>query len=78
MRHTEKRVGKFKWESKLELYSYFGSKFALSRADIDAEIAAAIKEFQPRKGKLVDTRELWQKVGNSLERKAVRSKAEIA
>jgi hypothetical protein len=78
MRRTaEKRSPQFKWQTKLELYTYFIGKFALSRADVDAEISRTLTEFKPRKGQAVDTRELWQKVGNNLERGAIRTKAEI-
>jgi hypothetical protein len=74
---VDKRTGTFKWESKSELYHYFSSKFALSKSAIDQEIEAAMNGFKLRSGKAIDPKELWQKVGMSLERKSVRSKNEL-
>jgi hypothetical protein len=78
MRRTvEKRIGAFKWESKAELYSYFSARFALSKVEVDREIDAALANFKLRAGKTIEPKELWQKVGMSLERKAIRSTSEI-
>ncbi|HEX2957690.1 MAG TPA: hypothetical protein VHO70_12720 [Chitinispirillaceae bacterium] len=61
------RTQSFKWNSKLELYSYFDEKYGMNRNIIDGAIANAIKSFHLRKHQVIKTQELWQKVGNILE-----------
>lgn len=61
------RTQAFKWNSKLELYSYFGEKYGMNRDIVDGAIANTIKAFRPRKHQVIKTQELWQKVGNILE-----------
>lgn len=61
------RTQAFKWNSKLELYSYFDEKYGMNRDIVDGAIAKTIKGFHPRKHQVIKTQELWQKVGNILE-----------
>jgi hypothetical protein len=63
----EKRTEKFRWRSRYDLYSYFSQNFSLTRKDVDREIYAVMATFKPRKGKAIETVELWQKVGMNLE-----------
>jgi hypothetical protein len=61
------RTQTFRWNSKLELYSYFDEKYGMSKAVVDRAIANAIRAFHIRKHQVIKTQELWQKVGNILE-----------
>jgi hypothetical protein len=65
----EKRTDKFKWHSKQELCDYFERRHGLSKKLVNSEIGEAMKGFRLRTGKAIQTIELWQKVGMSLERK---------
>lgn len=63
------RAGSFHWESRQDLYSYFGEKHHLGTEVIDVEIARAMRDFKPRQGAAIQTRELWEKVGRNLARR---------
>jgi len=61
------RTQSFKWNTKLELYSYFDEKYGVNKTTVDGAIANAIRAFHIRKHQVIKTQELWQKVGNVLE-----------
>lgn len=61
------RTQDFKWNSKVELYTYFDEKYGMSRDVIDGAIASTVTKFRLRKHQAIKTQELWQKVGNLLE-----------
>jgi hypothetical protein len=61
------RTQNFKWNSKIELYTYFGEKYGINREIVDGAIASTIRIFRPRKHQMIRTQELWEKVGNVLE-----------
>ncbi len=61
------RTQSFRWNSKLELYSYFDEKYGMKKDIVDGAIAKAISAFHIRKHQVIKTQELWQKVGNVLE-----------
>ena len=61
------RTSDFKWESREELYSYFGEKHNLTKEQIDEEITRCREGFALRKGEAIRPPELWQKVGCALE-----------
>jgi len=46
--------------------------YNLSREEVDAAINDAMRDFRLRKGRLVETKELWQKVGMTLKGKLLR------
>lgn len=68
MADNHKRTEAFRWNTRWELYEYFGKNFNLTKKDIDQVIFAVMEEFKPRKGQAIRTSELWQKVGISLEK----------
>ncbi len=61
------RIKVFTWYSKQELYEYFKGMYNLDKPAIDQEIEEALKSFGLRKGMPINTKELWQKVGNAIE-----------
>jgi hypothetical protein len=61
------RTTQFRWQSRVDLYDYFKHKYSLSQDEIDEQIDRVMESFRPRKGKVIHTVELWQKVGMSLE-----------
>lgn len=61
------RTQSFRWNSKLELYSYFNEKYGMNKTIVDGAIAESIRAFHIRKHQVIKTQELWQKVGNVLE-----------
>ncbi|NLG18704.1 MAG: hypothetical protein GX556_15350 [Fibrobacter sp.] len=63
------RTVNFRWSSKVELYNYFMEKYSLDKEAIDREIEDVMAVFRPRKGQIIRTQELWQKVGQVLESK---------
>jgi hypothetical protein len=63
-----KRTESYRWDTKLDLYAYFESKYNISQSVVDNEIERVKKLFRPRKGCLIKTQELWEKVGTSIER----------
>ncbi len=63
------RTANFRWSSKVELYNYFMEKYGLDKETIDREIEDVMAVFRPRKGQIIRTQELWQKVGQVLESK---------
>jgi|GEM_PF-1241028 len=65
----EKRRSDFRWQSRYELYDYFRRNFNLIKKDVDREIYAVMAQFKPRRGRIIKTAELWQKVGMNLEEK---------
>jgi len=67
--NVEKRTEEFRWNSRWELYDYFRTNFSLVKKDVDREIRAVMATFKPRKGRIIRTKELWQKVGLTLEQK---------
>lgn len=67
MTENHERTNAFRWRTRWELYEYFGKNFNLTKKDIDREIFAVMAQFKPRKGKAIQTSELWQKVGLNLE-----------
>lgn len=69
MKYSEKRTNSFLWETRQELYDYFLATYKLGKSEVDAEVDQCMKEFKVRQGETINTRELWQKVGMSLERK---------
>jgi len=64
-----KRTEEFRWNTRNDLYDYFRKNFSLARKDVDLEIHAVMATFKPRKGRVIRTTELWQKVGLTLEQK---------
>ena len=66
---AKKRVEEFRWNTRWELYDYFRKNFTLAKKDVDTEIFAVMASFHPRKGRVIRTKELWQKVGMNLEQK---------
>jgi hypothetical protein len=68
----EKRTGQFHWETRQQLYDYFSDNFGLPKAKVDTVIEAAMKEFRVRQGQAIQTKELWQKVGKTLQKLMVR------
>lgn len=64
-----KRTESFRWNSRWDLYAYFRINFNLVKKDVDNEIRAVMATFKPRKGRIIRTKELWQKVGLNLEKK---------
>ncbi len=67
--HSEKRSEAFRWRTRYELYDYFKKNFGLVKKDVDREIHAVMATFKPRRGRVIKTAELWQKVGLNLEDK---------
>lgn len=65
----DKRTEEFRWNTRYELYDYFRKNFSLAKKDVDVEIHAVMETFKPRKGRVIRTQELWQKVGLTLEQK---------
>lgn len=68
------RKKKFTWQSKLELYEYFKEMYDLDCEAVDNEIEQALNSFKIRKGQPIDTKELWQKVGNEIEHRLTKPK----
>jgi 4-diphosphocytidyl-2-C-methyl-D-erythritol kinase len=68
------RTGSFRWNSKQELCDYFNRQYGLTKKIIETEIKEAAATFRLRKAEAVATRELWQKVGISLEKKLLELK----
>ena len=68
MTDNQNRTQTFRWNTRWELYDYFGENFNLTKKEIDQEIFAVMEEFKPRKGRAIKTSELWQKVGLTLEK----------
>jgi hypothetical protein len=66
---NDKRTTIFRWNTRYELYDYFRKNFGLVKKDVDREIHAVMATFKPRKGRVIKTVELWQKVGLNLEDK---------
>ncbi len=66
------RLEEFTWFSKQELYEYFQGMYHITREEVDREIDEALKSFQLRKGQPIDPKELWQKVGGTIEHKLSR------
>jgi len=66
-RHT--RTKKFRWEARMALYEHFIAKHGLSQEVVDEQIDSVMQEFKLRKGEVIEPKELWQKVGNELEKK---------
>jgi hypothetical protein len=64
-----RRSDSFKWHTKQELCEYFQIHYGFTKKLIDSEIEQAIKAFKLRKDQPIKTKELWQKVGNAIERK---------
>ena len=67
MTDNQERTDAFRWNTRWELYEYFGKNFNLTKKEVDKEIYAVMEEFKPRKGRAIRTSELWQKVGINLE-----------
>ena len=65
----DKRSDNFRWHTRWELYDYFRKNFNLMKKDVDREIYAVMATFKPRRGRVIKTSELWQKVGLNLEEK---------
>jgi hypothetical protein len=63
------RTKNFRWNTKHELYAYFKENYGLTEDIIDKEIDDVMTRFRPRKGQIIRTQELWQKVGQELESK---------
>lgn len=59
----------FRWNSRFELYEYFKLNYGLEQFQIDQEIYETMERFRYRKGQVIKTQELWQKVGLNLEAK---------
>ncbi len=68
----KQRIVNFTWDSKQELYEYFQGMYGVTRAEVDKEINEALKSFKLRKGKPIDPKELWQKVGSTIEKRLSR------
>lgn len=66
---TINRTDLFRWKSRYELYHYFLDHYGIDRHVVDCEIHAVMAGFRPRKGRVIHTQELWQKVGLTLEKK---------
>ncbi len=66
------RLEEFTWFSKQELYEYFQGMYHITREQVDIEIDEALKSFKLRKGQPIDPKELWQKVGGTIEQKLSR------
>ena len=66
-KETSVRTATFRWNSRFELYEYFHEKYGLGKELVDREIYRVMTEFRPRKGQVIRTQELWQKVGLVLE-----------
>ena len=66
---NEQRTDNFRWHTRWELYDYFRKNYNLIKKDVDSEIHAVMETFKPRKGRVIKTAELWQKVGLNLEDK---------
>ena len=62
------RTKQFKWDSRLELYTYFKDHYGLDRKIIDREIDIVMNRFSHRIGESIKTQELWEKVGSHLEK----------
>ncbi|HLV30454.1 MAG TPA: hypothetical protein VKY57_02670 [Chitinispirillaceae bacterium] len=62
------RTVNFKWNSRHELYEYFRKKYGLNKHSVDNQIHLTMSEFRPRRGQVIKTQELWQKVGLDLEK----------
>ena len=67
-----KRTTVFLWPTKQHLYDHFEMTYNLSREEIDQAIEEAKAEFRLRRGKPVEPKELWQKVGMTLKRKLLK------
>ena len=68
-KRNEQRTTDFRWHTRNELYDYFRKNFSLLKKDVDREIHAVMATFKPRRGRAIETAELWQKVGLNLEEK---------
>jgi len=71
-KEIKKRLEDFTWYSKQELYEYFQGMYRVSKEEVDKEIDHALKSFKLRKGKPIDPKELWQKVGGAIEKRLSR------
>ncbi len=65
----DQRRGAFRWHSKQELCDFFNIHYGLNKKVVEAEIAEVSKSFKVRKGQVIRTPELWQKVGVHLEKR---------
>ena len=63
------RTTVFLWPTKQHLYEHFEMTYNLTREQIDKAIEEAKAEFRLRKGRPVEPKELWQKVGMTLKRR---------
>jgi len=68
-RTEEKRTANFLWNTRHDLYNYFRKVYGVSREEVDAAIDTAKVNFTLRRNQAINTRELWQKAGMSLEKK---------
>ncbi len=71
-KEKKSRLEEFTWFSKQELYEYFQGMYHITREDVDKEIDEALISFKLRKGQPIDPKELWQKVGGTIEQKLSR------
>lgn len=65
----KRRTDDFDWFSKQELYKHFQGMYDVDEPTINREIDKALKSFTLRKGRPINTQELWQKVGKSIEKR---------
>ncbi len=65
----DNRHDSYRWNSKQELCDYFSIHYGLNRTVVEAEITEVTKLFRVRRGRAINTPELWQKVGLHLEKK---------
>jgi len=66
------RTSVFLWPTKQHLYEHFEMIYNLTREEVDEAIEEAMRDFRLRKGRFVDTKELWQKVGMTLKSRLLR------
>ena len=65
----KQRIENFTWNSRQDLYKYFKDKFQIEKPEVNNAIYKAMASFRLRKGRPIDPRELWQKVGCNLKRR---------
>jgi hypothetical protein len=59
----KQRIENFTWNSRQDLYEYCKDNYQIEKPEVNNVIYKAMKSFRLRKGRPIDPRELWQKVG---------------
>ena len=66
------RTTEFRWQTREAFFDFFTRMYGLTVDALEAEVEMASEDFRLRRNAPIDTRELWQKVGLSIERRLSR------